>query len=447
MENDMTVGKPAQIILSFTLPIFVGNIFQQLYSMVDTVIVGKFVGNTALAAVGSCGTLTFLIIGFLMGLTAGFTVITAQHFGAGNMKAMRQSVASAAILSAVISVILTVLSMAMMENILHWMNTPDDIFDDAYRYIMIICAGILVQALYNLFACILRALGNSKVPLYFLLFSASMNIILDLVSIIVLKMGVAGAAYATVISQGVSAVLCFIYMVKKVPILHLTREDFHVEGRLIKNQLAVGLPMAFQYSITAIGTTMVQMALNTLGSTYVAAFTAASKCEQMAGQAYIALGSAMATFAAQNVGAGRYDRVRKGFARATMFGIIFSVVIGLVMYFFGYIVTGLFVTGDATQIEGMVDTYMKYTALFLIPLTVVNVYRNGIQGMGYGLLPMTAGIAELVGRGSVALIAIHYHSYAGVCLASPMAWILASALLLTMYFAIMKKHPMPKKNY
>ena len=447
MEKNMATGSPGKNILYFALPVFAGNLFQQIYNVVDTVIVGKFVSTEALAAVGSTGTINFMILGFMTGLMAGITVLTSQRFGAEDMRGMRRSVASAGMIAIAVTIILTAISLLEMHRLLVLMNTPDDIFDDAYRYIMIICAGILVQALYNLFACILRALGNSKVPLYFLLFSASMNIILDLLSIIVLKMGVAGAAYATVISQGVSAVLCFIYMVKKVPILHLTREDFHVEGRLIKNQLAVGLPMAFQYSITAIGTTMVQMALNTLGSTYVAAFTAASKCEQMAGQAYIALGSAMATFAAQNVGAGRYDRVRKGFARATMFGVIFSVVIGLVMYFFGYIVTGLFVTGDATQIEGMVDTYMKYTALFLIPLTVVNVYRNGIQGMGYGLLPMTAGIAELVGRGSVALIAIHYHSYAGVCLASPMAWILASALLLTMYFAIMKKHPMPKKNY
>ena len=447
MEKNMATGSPGKNILYFALPVFAGNLFQQIYNVVDTVIVGKFVSTEALAAVGSTGTINFMILGFMTGLMAGITVLTSQRFGAEDMRGMRRSVASAGMIAIAATIILTAISLLGMHRLLVLMNTPDDIFDDAYQYIMIICAGILVQVLYNLFACILRALGNSKVPLYFLLFSASMNIILDLVSIIVLKMGVAGAAYATVISQGVSAVLCFIYMVKKVPILHLTREDFHVEGRLIKNQLAVGLPMAFQYSITAIGTTMVQMALNTLGSTYVAAFTAASKCEQMAGQAYIALGSAMATFAAQNVGAGRYDRVRKGFARATMFGVIFSVVIGLVMYFFGYIVTGLFVTGDATQIEGMVDTYMKYTALFLIPLTVVNVYRNGIQGMGYGLLPMTAGIAELVGRGSVALIAIHYHSYAGVCLASPMAWILASALLLTMYFAIMKKHPMPKKNY
>lgn len=411
----MATGSPKEYPV-FALPVFAGNLFQQIYNVVDTVIVGKFVSTEALAAVGSTGTINFMILGFMTGLMAGITVLTSQRFGAEDMRGMRRSVASAGMIAIAATIILTAISLLGMHRLLVLMNTPDDIFDDAYRYIMIICAGILVQALYNLFACILRALGNSKVPLYFLLFSASMNIILDLVSIIVLKMGVAGAAYATVISQGVSAVLCFIYMVKKVPILHLTREDFHVEGRLIKNQLAVGLRgiSVFYYCYWNHDGTD---GMNTLGSTYVAAFTAASKCEQMAGQAYIALGSAMATFAAQNVGAGRYDRVRKGFARATMFGVIFSVVIGLVMYFFGYIVTGLFVTGDATQIEGMVDTYMKYTALFLIPLTVVNVYRNGIQGMGYGLLPMTAGIAELVGRGSVALIAIHYHSYAGVCLA------------------------------
>ena len=446
MEKNMTTGSPGKNILYFALPVFAGNLFQQIYNVVDTVIVGRFVSTEALAAVGSTGTINFMILGFMTGLMAGITVLTSQRFGAGDMRGMRKSVASAGMIALVSTVLMTVISLLSMHRLLVLMNTPDDIFDDAYRYIMIICAGILVQALYNLFACILRALGNSKVPLYFLLLSASMNIILDLVSIIVLKMGVAGAAYATVISQGVSAALCLVYMIRKVPILRLKREDFQVDTILVKNQLAVGLPMAFQYSITSIGTTMVQTALNTLGSTYVAAFTAASKCDQMVGQAFVALGSAMATFAAQNVGAGRYDRVRKGFARATMFGIVFSVVMGTVMYFFGYVVTGLFVSGDITQIEGMVDIYMKFIALFLIPLTVVNVYRNGIQGMGYGLLPMMAGVAELVGRGGVALAAIHFHSYTGVCMASPAAWVLASSLLLIMYFAIMRKHPVKKKS-
>lgn len=437
----MAVGSPGKNILFFALPVFAGNLFQQIYNVIDTIIVGKFVSTEALAAVGSTGTLNFLILGFMSGLMAGITVLTSQRFGAEDIKGMKKSVVSAGFIALAATVILTTVSMLGMRRLLIWMHTPDDIFADAYRYIMIICGGILVQAMYNLFACILRALGNSKVPLYFLLFSASLNILLDLISIVILKMGVAGAACATVLSQGIAAVLCLIYLIKKVPVLVLSREDLHFDKHTAKNQLSVGLPMAFQYSITAIGTTMVQMALNTLGSTYVAAFTAASKCEQMSGQAFVALGSAMATFAAQNVGAGRYDRVRKGFARATEFGAVFSVVMGLIMYFFGRYVTGLFVTGDGRGIEELVDIYMKCTSLFLIELTIVNVYRNGIQGMGYGLLPMMAGVAELVGRGIAALLAIHYHSYTGVCLASPVAWILASILLIWMYFLIMKQHP------
>lgn len=215
MERDMIIGKPSKIILNFTIPIFIGNVFQQFYSMADTVIVGKFVGNSALAAVGACGTLTFLILGFLMGMTAGFTVVTAQHYGAGNHRAMRKSVASAAILSGIVSIVLTVTSMVLMRSVLHWMNTPSDMFDQAYSYIMIICAGIVAQVMYNLLASILRAVGDSKRPLYFLILAALLNILLDLVFIIVFHMGAAGAAYATVISQGISGLACLFYNYKE----------------------------------------------------------------------------------------------------------------------------------------------------------------------------------------------------------------------------------------
>ena len=299
METDMTVGSPYRVILGFTMPIFIGNIFQQLYNMADAVIVGKFVGPNALAAVGSCGTLMFLILGFLQGLTAGFTVITAQHFGAGNMKAMRQSVGSACILSAVVSVLMTALSMSMMKQILHWMNTPPEIYREAYGYIMVICAGIVAQVLYNLLASILRALGNSKVPLYFLILAAFLNVVLDLVFILVFHMGAAGAAWATVISQGVSGVACLVYIFKAVPDLHLRREDLRLHAGLSAWQMKIGLPMALQYSITAIGTIMVQAALNTLGALSVASFAAASKIEQVVSQAYVALGTTMATYCAQ----------------------------------------------------------------------------------------------------------------------------------------------------
>ena len=236
MEKDMTVGNPTKMILNFTIPLFIGNVFQQLYNMADTIIVGKFVGANALAAVGSTGTIMFLIIGFLQGMTAGFTVPTAQKFGAGDMRSVRKTVGSAAILSLIVSAIMTVISMVGMRWLLHFMNTPDNIFDDAYRYIMVICAGIFAQVLYNLLASILRALGNSKTPLYFLILAAVLNIILDLVFIIVFHMGAAGAAYATVIAQGISGVLCLVYIIRKVPILRLTKEDWKLDGTLVKIQ-------------------------------------------------------------------------------------------------------------------------------------------------------------------------------------------------------------------
>lgn len=317
MERDMTVGSPSKIIWNFTVPIFIGNIFQQFYSMVDTVIVGKFVGTKALAAVGSTGTINFLILGFLMGMTAGFTVLTSQRFGAGDMAGMRKTVGSAAILSAAVSILMTVVSMAFMKPLMILMHTPEDIFDDAYAYIMIICAGIVAQVLYNILAGILRALGNSKTPLYFLIFSALLNIVLDLVFIIVFHLGAPGAAYATVISQGVSGILCFVYIIRKVPMLRLSRSDFKPDGHLIRTQLAIGFPMALQFSITAIGTMMVQSALNVLGSIHVAAFTTANKIEQIISQMYVALGTTMATYSAQNMGAGKVMRIRKGFRSAT----------------------------------------------------------------------------------------------------------------------------------
>lgn len=439
----MTAGNPTKIILDFTFPIFIGNVFQQFYNMADTVIVGKFVGTKALAAVGSTGTIMFLILGFVLGMTAGFTVLTAQKFGAGDMKAMRQTIGGAAVLSILVTIVLTAGSMLFMKPLLHFMHTPADIFDDAYSYIMIICAGIAAQMLYNLLASVLRALGNSKVPLYFLILSALLNIVLDLVLIIVFHLGAPGAAYATVISQGVSGVLCLVYIVKKIPVLHLEREDWKPKAHLLKIQLGIGIPMALQYSITAIGTMMVQTSLNLLGSGLVAAFTAASKIEQVVTQAYVALGTTMATYCAQNVGAGKVQRIRRGFRSSTIISFVYAVISGILIMTVGKYMTYLFVSGDVKEIMASVDIYLKCVGIFFIPLAVVNLYRNGIQGMGYGILPMMAGVAELVGRGIVAVIAAGKRSYVGVCLASPIAWIFAAALLIVMYFYIMK-HDMKK---
>lgn len=437
-QYDMTAGNPTKIILNFTLPIFIGNVFQQFYNMADAVIVGKFVGTKALAAVGSTGTIMFLIYGFVVGMTAGFTVLTAQKFGAGDLPAMRRTVAGASFLSLIIGLILTASFMILMRPWLHLMNTPSDIYADAYAYIMIISGGILAQMLYNLLASILRALGNSKVPLYFLILSALLNIALDLFFIIVFHMGAAGAAIATIISQGVSGLLCLLYIIKKVPVLHMTREDWHPTGVLLRKQIQIGIPMALQYSITAIGTMMVQSSLNILGSTLVAAFTAASKIEQVVTQAYVALGTTIATYGAQNMGAGNIPRIRKGFCASTTIGILYSFAAAALVMTVGKYMSYLFVSEDVALIIDSVDIYLKCVGAFFIPLTIVNIYRNGIQGLGYGLLPMMAGVAELIGRGIVAVIAARQRSYLGVCLASPAAWVLAAALLLAMYFYIMK---------
>lgn len=434
----MITGKPGKIILDFTVPIFIGNVFQQFYNMADTVIVGKFVGTKALAAVGSTGTIMFLVLGFVWGMSAGFTVLTAQKFGAGDMKAMRQTVGNAAVLSVIISVALTAVSMAFMKPLLHVMRTPGDIFADAYAYIMVICAGIFAQMLYNLLASVLRAIGNSRVPLYFLVLSALLNIVLDMVFIIVFGMGAAGAAYATVAAQGVAGILCLVYIAKKVPVLWLEKEDWKLRGILVKHQLMMGFPMALQYSITALGTMMVQTSLNLLGSLQVAAFTAASKIEQVVTQAYVALGTTMATYCAQNMGAGKVSRIRQGFKAATVMGSIYAVVTAVIVMTAGKYMTNLFVSGDVTSLMGQVDIYLKCVGIFFIPLAVVNIYRNGIQGMGYGVLPMLAGVAELFGRGLAAIVATYQKSYVGVCLASPAAWVLAGALLIAMYFYVIR---------
>ena len=357
MQTDMTAGKPAKMILNFTIPVFMGNVFQQFYNMADAIIVGKFVGTKGLAAVGSTGTIMFLIIGFLMGLTAGFTVLTSQKFGAGKMDEMRQSVGNAAILSVLISVIMTAVSMVGMRSLLTFMHTPEDIFQDAYAYIMIICGGIFAQVLYNILASILRALGNSKTPLYFLILAAVLNIVLDLAFIIVFHMGVAGAAWATVTAQGVSGLLCLAYIIKCVPELRLCRDDWKFRWELSRKEIEVGIPMGLQYSITAIGTMMVQSALNILGSYAVAAFTAGNKIENIFTQAYVALGTTMATYNAQNVGARKLDRVRSGFNCAHIMGVIYAIVTGVIIFFFGKYFSYLFISDNADVVIPMVDLY------------------------------------------------------------------------------------------
>ncbi len=446
LQRDMTVGNPMKIILQFAIPVFIGNVFQQIYAMCDTIIVGKFVGTKALAGVGATGTINFLILGFLIGLTTGFAVPVAQRFGAGDYSGLKKTVGNAGTLSLLITVLITILSVSFMDELLLVMNTPEDIIDMSYDYIIIISAGLATQVLYNLLSAILRALGNSRTPLYFLILSASLNIVLDLVLIIYVQMGVAGAAYATVISQGVSGVLCLVFIARKVPLLHVKARDFALTSQVAGSQLKLGLPMAFQFSITAIGTMIVQVFLNLLGSITVAAFTAGVKIEQLMTQAFVAEGTAMATYCGQNIGAGKKDRVRQGVRASMIQSVTYAIVIGIILALSGKYMTYLFISEDVEQVFPMVEIYLRCCSGFFIPLSVIFIFRNALQGMGYGMIPMIGGVIELIARVIVAVIAGQKGSYLGICMASPTAWIAAAVYLVAAYLVLMSQGHGKEKN-
>lgn len=435
----MTKGKPSGLIIRFIIPLVIGNVFQQLYNMVDTIIVGQFVGVKALAAVGATGTIVFLILGFMQGLTTGFTVLTSQRYGAGDMEGMKKSVGTAALLSVISTAVMTLISVAGMDWLLRLMQTPDDIFGMAKTYIVIICAGMGCTILYNLMASILRAVGNSKVPLYFLIISAVTNIVLDLVFIINFHMGVAGAAWATVISQGLSGALCVVYVVKKVEILRLGKQYFAWDAHLMKLEFSIGFPMAIQFSITAIGTIMVQAALNMLGSMAVAAYTAASKVEQLVTQPFVAMGMTMATYAGQNRGVNAYDRIRKGERYALLISTIYALaVFGLIMLF-KHTLISMFVSDSLAEIESYASVYLFLCGTCFTPLGMIFIYRNILQGCGYALIPTMGGVVELVSRGVVAVIAARYHSFTGVCIANMSAWVSAGIFLWVFYLIIFRR--------
>ena len=384
MERDMTVGTPWKIILNFTIPIVIGNIFQQFYSMVDTVIVGKFVGTKALAAVGSTGTIGFLILGFLMGLTAGFTVLTSQRFGAGDMPGMRKTVGSAAVLSVIVSVVMTVISMAFMKPLLILMNTPADIFQDAYKYIMIICAGIFTQVMYNLLAGILRALGNSKTPLYFLLFSAVLNIVLDLALVYGIRMGIKGAAIATVISQIVSGIGICIYTWMKMPELRFSlrperiKESQSVMGEVVRYSAASSI----QQSVMNFGILMIQGLVNSFGTAVMAAFAAAVKIDSFAYMPAQEFANAFSIFISQNWGAGKEKRVQKGVRSAVTVSAAFCICASVLIYFGARYLMLAFIDGSEHEIIRVGIQYLHIEGAFYCGIGILFLWYGYYRAVG-----------------------------------------------------------------
>ncbi|MBR1876670.1 MAG: MATE family efflux transporter [Lachnospiraceae bacterium] len=440
MENNMTEGRPLTIILKFMMPLFLGNIFQQFYNMVDAVIVGKFVGANALAAVGSTGTIMFLVIGLASGVTTGFTVLTSQKFGAGDREATQKTAANSIILAGIIVVTLTAVSLLSMNWLLRIMNTPEDIFADAYSYITVICGGIVTIVYYNLFSSLLRAIGNSRIPLFFLILSALLNIVLDLFFIINLKMGVAGAAWATDVSQGISAILCAVYIIKKIPVLTPKKEHWRIDPGYTKSMLSIGLPMGLQFGITAGGTMIMQTAINMFGSVAVAGFTAASKVQNLLTQGMMALGQTMAAYTGQNYGRGDLERVDRGTWDAMKIMVVYSIVSAVIAVLCLPYLMSIFFSSSVSLAELLPwgKTYIYISVVFYIPLAMIFIYRNSMQGCGYSLTAMSLGIIEFFARLITALLAMRLHSYELAVGADPAAWFIAGVASFILYRFVMK---------
>ena len=434
MTNDMTTGNPVKLILLFSIPLLIGNIFQQFYSMVDTIIVGRFIGVEALAAVGTTSSMVFLVNGFVMGLTSGFAVLISQKYGAKDEVGVKEAVASSIILSIIATILVTFISVLSAKPLLTLMNTPSNIKKDASTYIIILYAGNIAIIFYNMMAAILRALGDSKTPLYFLIVSSVLNIILDLVLIINFKMGVAGAAYATVISQGVSAILCVIYTYKRYKILRLKKDDFKVKKKYYRKHLKVGIPMALQFSITSIGIMTVQSAINIFGSTVIASYAASSKVLQLVMQPATTLGVTMATYCGQNIGAKRYDRIKEGVKKCVQISIITCVISAIILIFLGKYFVMMFVSNPDAVILSYAQQVLNISAIFFIPLGLIFVYRNALQGIGDSFIPMMAGVYELVARAIVAFTLPKVLEFMGICLADPVAWFAAVIPLAYTYY-------------
>ena len=437
--KDLTVGSPMKLLIGFITPLLLGMLFQQFYNMVDTMVVGRFLGVDALAGVGSTGSISFMLLGFCMGVCAGFAIPVAQKFGSQDYAGLRRIVGSMIWLGAGIALVMTVGTTVLCRNILVWMNNPQETFHYAFDYIFIIFLGIPASMLYNLLSGIIRSLGDSKTPLLFLIFSSILNVILDLVLILVCGMGVAGAAIATVFSQLISGILCLVFMIRRFPILHLSRDDLKLRSVECRILLSMGLPMGLQYSITAIGSILLQTAVNDLGATAMASMTAGNKLSLFLVVPLDAIGTAAATYVGQHVGAGKLERIHEGTKASAVIGIVYSVVIFLLVYFLGDIVLSLFVDSGETIIIEMGHHFLSVVSAFYILLLFVNLLRFSIQGMGFSNYAMIAGVLEMIARGALAILLVPQFGFDAVCFASPAAWVMADMFLVPMYFYGMKR--------
>ncbi len=439
MTKSMTEGKPLRLLLQFALPLLLGNLFQQMYNTVDAAIVGQFLGSDALASVGASSSVQFLVLGFCIGICCGFAIPVAQRFGAEDYGAMKRYVYHAMVISAVAALVLTVVCALLCTKILQVLSTPEDIFGGAYIYLLIIFLGIPFNILYNLLSGILRAVGDSRTPFLFLAVSTCSNIVLDLFCILVLKWGVAGAAVATITSQAMSGILCLIYMFRKVPLLHMERSHRLLQAAYVKRLLLMGLPMGLQYSITAIGSMVMQSANNGLGTVYVTGFTAGMRLKQFFICPFDAFATAVSTFCGQNLGARRMDRVRRGIKDGLLIAISYGFAAGIVLIFYGRDLACLFVSKDSAAVLDAAGQYLRYIGYFLWSLGILNVCRLAIQGLGFSGRAVFAGVLEMAARSIVGIGFTPLYGYLAICCCDQAAWSVACVYLVPMCIHCVRK--------
>ncbi|CCZ50251.1 MAG: MATE family efflux transporter [Acinetobacter sp.] len=443
MINDLTKGAPLKLMLLFSIPLLIGNIFQQFYNIADIIIVGRTLGMTALASVGAVSPLFFLIMFIIVGMTNGFAVITGQRFGAKDYEGVRRSVTMSTILSTVFTITFTIICAAAMHHILFLMNVPQEIYKDAYYYIQIVVIGLIVANFYNLLASIIRALGDSMTPLYCLIIASVLNIFLALLFILEFHMGVPGSAFALVLSQAFSALLCVWYVKKHFPILHLKKKDWIIDWKKEFNfalaHLKVGIPTALQFGILGLSLLIIQSVCNTFGPDVIAAFTAALRIEQMATLPMISFGVALAAYVAQNFGAGNFSRIRFGVKKASLINVILSIVMAFIMHFWGGHLVRIFVGYQNEDIVKIAHDYLFRSSLFYFFLAQIFIYRNALQGLGRAVIPMLAAVGELLMRSFAAIYLAAKIGYFGVFYAGPIAWVAASIVLAAGYYSTIKQ--------
>ena len=436
MTKNLTEGDPARLIFFFALPLVAGNMMQQLYAFIDTLIVGRFLGVNALAAVGCTGSLMFLTLGFIMGFCTGVTIYTGQRFGAGDAQGVRRSAAACVVLGILAVLTLTGIILPLTRSLLLLMETPAEIIDGAQDFISIVFAGLTIFLLLYLQNCLIRSLGDSTTPTIFLAVTLAINVALEPVAILVLGGGIPGAARATVFSQAIGAVLFFVYIWRRVPALHTRWTDWKPDRAVLMAHLRMGLPMAFQASVIAFGAIILQVALNNLGAISVAAYAATQKIDAVAVMPMLSFGYALAAYTAQNYGAQKYERIRMGVRACLKMSMAFAVGIGVLLIAFGSHVLALFVGADAAGAEEVIaygETFLLVNGSTYVILALLLVYRNVLQGLGQSVIPTIAGAMELLMRAAAAIFLCTYLGFFGACLANPLAWIGAAVPVVLAY--------------